>query len=254
VHINTNIFGWLKRHSGLAEESRLQPPAEIMEYELGTPGPATTLPSPAEAAAMCGLGTLGTATILPPPVKAALAMHERGAANNPPRAEALPFNKAGSSLLPTGTKTTTNASLLSAGVVCGALGAPLGACAYFFSSKKCNRGPESWFSHARLTATQLRRGQRRKAGMLKHASRRGKKTACNSRKGNSFQEPTESKGFLSCQNTKLPTDEEGRRRDEEEEKKKGGMLRPTAATTVKRNELEQIQTQMTQKPMLRAEV
>jgi hypothetical protein len=69
-------------------------------------------------------------------------------------------------------QTATNASLLPDGVVCGILGAPPGAYSYFFSPGGCNRGPECWFSHAKPTATQLRRAQRRKAGTLKHASRR----------------------------------------------------------------------------------
>jgi hypothetical protein len=144
----------------------------------GAPGPVTALPPPVKAAAVRGLGDLGTATILPPPVKTAAATHALGAAKNLLRAEAAPFNKAGSSLQPTGTKATahpqtaTGASLLPDGVVCASLGAHPGSCVYFFSPGGCNRGPVCWF---KPTATQLRRAMRRKAGTPKHGSRREKK-------------------------------------------------------------------------------
>jgi hypothetical protein len=136
--ITAGILGWLKRRFGLAAEPQMQPPAEIAECELGTPGAANTLPSPAEAAAVCGLDALGMATTLTMLVETAVAMRKHGAANSTPRAEALPFNKAGSSLQPTGTKATTSASLLPAGVACGALGAHPGACAPFL--RTCRLG------------------------------------------------------------------------------------------------------------------
>jgi hypothetical protein len=72
-------------------------------------------------------------------------------------------------------RTATIASLLPDGVARGALGAPSGACAYLLSPGGCNRGPECLISHVKLTATQLRREQRRKAGTLKHGSSRKKK-------------------------------------------------------------------------------
>jgi hypothetical protein len=116
-----------------------QPAEATAKRELSAPGPAATLPSlvevaagrgpgalgtattlllPAEAALVRKLGVPGTASAFPPPAKAA-ATHAYGVANNPVRAEAAPFNKAGSSLQPTGTKaaahprTAGNASLIS---------------------------------------------------------------------------------------------------------------------------------------------
>jgi hypothetical protein len=113
----------------------LQPAGAAAVTGLGALGTATTLLLPAEAAAARGLGIPGPATALPPPAE--VATHAHGAANNLLRAEAAQFNRAGSSLQPTGSKATahpqtaTSASLLPDGVVRGALGALPGACAYF---------------------------------------------------------------------------------------------------------------------------
>jgi hypothetical protein len=180
------------------------PPAEVAAVRgFVVLGKATTLRLLAEAAAAArGHGAPGPATALPPPAEAA-ATHAHGAAKNLVCAKAALFIKAGSSLKPAGTKVTahpqtaTSASLLPGGVVCGALGMPPGACAYFFSPGGCNRGPECWFSHVKPTAAQLRRVQRRKAGTPKRASR-GEKRAGKSLKGSPLQEPMEPKGFLSC--------------------------------------------------------
>ena len=148
-------------------------PAEVTR-ELSDFGPATTLLSLVGEAMVRGLGDPGPVNVLSPP------------AANLLRAEAAPFIKAGSSLKPTGSKVTahsqtaTNASLLPDGVVCGALGAPPGACDYFFSPGGCNRGPECWFS---LVKPESRRAEARIVPE--------KETAGNSRKGSLYQEPAE---------------------------------------------------------------
>jgi hypothetical protein len=187
---------------------------------LGIPGPATTLPSPAEVAAARS-GALGTtlaeaavvrelgiprpATALSPPAKAAAA-HAHGAAKNLLRAEAAPFIKAGSSLKPTGSKVTahsqtaTNASLLPDGVVCGALGcggAP-GRVRLLLLPGWMQPRPRVLVlarqAHGGLTAAGTASESRHAEGRIAPE----KETAGNSQKGSPFQEPTKSKGFLSC--------------------------------------------------------
>jgi hypothetical protein len=97
------------------------------------------------------------------------------------------FNKADSFLKPTGTKamahpwTATNASLLSAGVACGILGAPPSAFEYFFNPGGCNRGPECFFLNVKLTAGTA--PESRHAEVLIAPK---KETVCNSQKGSSF--------------------------------------------------------------------